>query len=100
MINPVSFKPSSPFTNIRLLSSSSFEIATYNDSRLRVQTTKLAEVKDFEFRQSSLDAGQEAYYMIKMQPGSRLPSTAAFKIRAPREIKIVRADDDDCFIET
>ena len=53
-----------------------------------------------EFKQSNLDAGQEAFYLIKLQPGSRLPHTAAFKITAPREIEIVRADYDDCFVET
>ena len=38
--------------------------------------------------------------MIKLKSGSRLPHTAAFKIKAPREVEIVRADYDECFIET
>lgn len=36
VINPVSLKPSSPFSNVRLVSSSGFEIAKYEDSRFHV----------------------------------------------------------------
>ena len=44
--------------------------------------------------------GQEAYYTITMKPDSRLPSTTAFRIKTPRQIEIIRADVNDCYIET
>ena len=100
VINPVSFKPTKPFSGIRLVSQYNFEIATYSDPRLVVTTNKLAKIKDFDFKQSEMAAGQESFFLITLQPGSRLPHTAAFKITAPREIEIVRADYNDCYIQT
>ena len=47
-----------------------------------------------------MNAGQEAFYTITLNPETRLPSTTAFKITMPREIELIDADVNDCYIDT
>ena len=100
LINPPSLKPSSTFTDIRIISAFNFEIATFEDPTLLIQTQWLAEVEEFKLTQSEIGAGKESLYTIELKPGSRLPHTTAFKITAPKEIEIARASYDDCYVET
>lgn len=63
-VNPVSLKPSSVFSGIKLMSRYGNEIAEYYDDNLYVETTVKAEISDMRLSQSNLYPGEEAYYTI------------------------------------
>ncbi len=62
--------------------------------------TKKSPISYFSLQQSNLIAGQEAFYTMMFVPETRLPSTAAFRIKTPREIVIVRGDKNNCYIDS
>ena len=84
VFNPVSFKPSSQFTDIRLVSKFGNEMAKYFDNKMIVETDLLSNISEFSLKQSNMIPGQEAYYTITLKPDSRLPSTTAFRVKTPR----------------
>jgi len=64
VVNPVSFKPSSPFSQIKLVSRYGNEIAKFYDARMVIKTNARSEISDFNLSQSNLSSGQEATYTI------------------------------------
>ena len=75
-------------------------LAQYESTKLFVKTNVKSRFADFSLSQSNLMPGMEAFYTIQLQTDTRLPSTAAFKIQTPTQIEIVRADKDDCYLDT
>ena len=57
VVNPVSFRPSSPFSQIKLVSRFGNEIAKFYDARMVIQTNERSEISNFNLSQSSLSAG-------------------------------------------
>jgi len=75
-------------------------VAQYSDYGLVIETSIKSSIKNLSMSQSNLYPGEEAFYTIQLYPDSRLPSTTAFKIKTPREIEIVRAESEDCYIDS
>lgn len=89
VVNPISTKPSSAFTNFYLSTSlGSYGISKYDKNDITVTTTTSSTITSRKLTQSNKNPSEEAIYTITFTTYNGLPSTTAILITAPSIITL------------
>ena len=84
--NPPSTEQTSSFSEIYLVSGSSYEVAQFTQENIQVYTKTAAELDNYSLSQSSYAPSDEATYVFKFTPNSPIPKNGVFKLTLPDQV--------------